>query len=364
MESFEEKVNSRLDENGEINVKDILDLFWRLKWWIVGAMFAALLLGFIYVRLQTPTYERTAAVMLSSGDSSTSSELALLSDLSGRRMTRKIDNEVYILKSPSLMQRVVEELGLETRYYRYFVPIGNGHIHILRGLFDVKRGEYYNDNPFALRVENDPLYPDELQPQSIYIKFKNRDSQNLIVKKMTINGKKVREAKGRYAYGEAITVGAHKYYVDMLLPAEMIDGDIYECVRNSSFRTAQSFLTRLDAAVVQGSQRYANASDVVALTMTDAIPRRAEDILNTLITKDNEEARAFSSQTTRATVEFIDSRLEEISKDLGDAETQYKNYQASSSVVDITSQSQLALTSDQAYQDQLNEVRMQLRILD
>ena len=95
MESFEEKVNSRLDENGEINVKDILDLFWRLKWWIVGAMFAALLLGFIYVRLQTPTYERTAAVMLSSGDSSTSSELALLSDLSGRR----IGSEA---KSPSL----------------------------------------------------------------------------------------------------------------------------------------------------------------------------------------------------------------------------------------------------------------------
>ena len=64
MESFEEKVNSRLDDNGEINVKDVLDLFWRLKWWIRGAMFLALVLGFFYVRLQTPVYERTAAVML------------------------------------------------------------------------------------------------------------------------------------------------------------------------------------------------------------------------------------------------------------------------------------------------------------
>ena len=168
MERTEEK--ARLEESGQINIKDILDLLWRLKWWIIGAMALTLLTAFFYVRLQTPVYQRNAAIMLSSGDSSTSSELALLSDLSGRRVTRKIDNEVFILKSPSLMQKVVEELDLNTRYYRFFVPVGNGHIHFLRSLFDIKRGEYYNDNPFSLRIENNPLLPDEMQPRQVYLK--------------------------------------------------------------------------------------------------------------------------------------------------------------------------------------------------
>ena len=156
--------DQEVSDEGSVKIREILDFFWRLRWWIVGAMCAALLIAFFIVRMQTPTYQRTAWIMLNRNDGN-NAEMSLLTELSGRTVTKRVDNEIFILKSPTLMSQVVEDLDLNTRYYQYRLPIAD-RVKFGRGLFDFKRVEFYTNHPFSMTVTQDPLYPDAMHPSA------------------------------------------------------------------------------------------------------------------------------------------------------------------------------------------------------
>ena len=354
--------NQEVSEEGSINFREILDFFWRLRWWIVGAMGAALVLAFFIVRMQTPTYQRAAWIMLNRNDGN-NAEMSLLTELSGRTVTKRVDNEVFIIKSPTLMSKVVKDLGLNTRYFTYQLPIGNGRVKIFRGLFDFKRTEFYTDHPFTMEVTQDPLYPDAMHPWSIFLEFKHRED-GFSVRKLRVNGHKFKPSQKQYAYGEPVNLAGFGFSLVLTLdtPAEMIRGDKYVVTWNTPFATAQGFLSHLTAET-QGSNRV-NQSDVVFVSMTDVFPRRAEDILNALVAKTNQESRDYKNISTLNTIEFIDGRLGEIAKQLEGAEQDMRNYQSSRVVVDLGSQTNAAVSSDMQYQNQLTDVRLQLQVLD
>ena len=54
---------SRQEEEGGINIRDIIDFFWRLRWWIAGAMVVALSLAVLFVRMQTPMFQRSTWIL-------------------------------------------------------------------------------------------------------------------------------------------------------------------------------------------------------------------------------------------------------------------------------------------------------------
>ena len=108
---------SALYEDGSLVIRELLAYFWRLRGWIAAAVIVSLTLAFFYLRTQTPAYERTTWIKLNGNEHNLSSELSLLPGMSDISGNKRLDNEVFILKSPSLMRQVVERLGLNTRYY-------------------------------------------------------------------------------------------------------------------------------------------------------------------------------------------------------------------------------------------------------
>ena len=350
---------SRQEEEGGINIRDIIDFFWRLRWWIAGAMVVALSLAVLFVRMQTPMFQRSTWIMLNRNDGA-NTEFTILSEFTGRTLNKRIDNEVFILKSPSLLSKVVEDLGLNTRYYHYILPIGNSKIKHTRGFFARKLAEYYQDQPFTMNVVHDPLYPDAMHPSSIYVEFKH-EGEGFKIRKMLVNGKKFDPGRSKYSYNDSLSLGGFALTFHVEDSEEMIKGDRYIATWNTPFNTAKGFLNGLSVDV-QG--KSANQSDVVMITMVDAFPRRAEDILNALVARTNKEARDYKNLSTLNTIEFIDSRLKEISDQLGSAEINYKNYQSSRVIVDAGSQTNMTLTSNMEYEKQLTEVQLQLQVLD
>ena len=152
MEQTNELHNNNGEEQG-LNIRELLEFIWRLRWWMAGAAVLMLCLGFLYVRMQTPIYERTSWIMLNKNDGN-NAELNLLSEFTGRTTARKIDNEVFIIKSPTIMSKVVEELGINTRYYTLQMPLAD---RLKMGLLSFKKVEYYNNNPFELEIVRNPL---------------------------------------------------------------------------------------------------------------------------------------------------------------------------------------------------------------
>ena len=122
-------LNSRLTiRKQEINIREVLDFFWRLKYWIIISLAITVGIAIIYLRMLTPIYERTTWLMMNR-DEGKNTEMYLLTDYQGKATSKKNDSELfselYVLKSPTIMSKVVSELGINARYYKYIKPFGN-----------------------------------------------------------------------------------------------------------------------------------------------------------------------------------------------------------------------------------------------
>ena len=350
--------NPQQQGQDEFNIKDLLAYCWRLKWWMALCAFVALVLAFAYLRLQTPEYQRTSWIMLNKADG-TNTELSILAEFSGKVVSKKIDNEIFILKSPTLLSKVVEDLDLNFRYFHYVMPVAD-RLRFGRSLFAVKRVEYYQNSPLKMSIIQDPLYPEQMHPSSVSVTLRNIDGKQCQIKELRVGKNEVKLPSATYTYGDSLAVEAFKFVIEKTALDDLIDGDRYVCTWHTPIATAQAFESRLTA---QTNGKSMQLTDVITLTYTDALPRRAEDILNALVLKSNYETRAYRSISMQNTLNFIDQRLAAISSELGDAESQYKDFQSSRVLVDMNSQSQMAITSDMQYRNQLTEVRVQSEIL-
>lgn len=362
MEDYKNYSQQNTEEG--IPIREIVEFVFRLKWWILGAAVLAVLLAFFYVRLQNPVFERSSWIMLNRDDGSTG-ELSLMSQMTGQRVRKKIDNEIFILKSPSLMRKVVEELSLNTRYYRYVLPFGDKHIGVLRGLMPQRRDEYYKDAPLVFSVQVDSLIPAAQQVKQVEIVFKHT-ANGMKVRKLFVNGLKQKLENQEYAYGETIRFENGSLTVSCPDRLQLQEGVRYACTWGDPFNVAKGFTSRLQAEL-QGNQKntyYMAMCDVVMLTIQDNKPARADDILNTLVEKNNAEAKLYANSASLGAISFIDERLADISKELGNAERNVKEYQSRNALVDIASQANLTVSSDLHYRDQLTELKLQRRILE
>jgi uncharacterized protein involved in exopolysaccharide biosynthesis len=154
----------KLHENDQINLRDIINKYLRNWWLFVISIVFFLVLGYVYIRYQTPRYSATARVLIrdeKSGQSTINQE-SIFRDLGIFAGEKNIENEIEILKSRSIMSSVVKSLKLNIAYFSFGRPI----LH-----------ERYKDSPITITLlENDTLkYEDyqgswTLQPISVLIK--------------------------------------------------------------------------------------------------------------------------------------------------------------------------------------------------
>ena len=344
-----------------ISYREILDFIWRLRWWILVSVAAALIIAFFYVRMQPAEYRQSTWMMLNKGGDA-SPELRVISDLTNSSTSKRIDNEVFILKSPTMMSKVVENLRLNTRYYSFGTPVA-GRVNFFNRLFGFKQYEYYGNQPFAASLVFDDSSLDKQSVNSLSLKFRHSSDSTYSVQELKVNGQKIKLETEDYSYGANIDLNGAVFCVSLTKPDDVKSGFKYMCTWTDPYRMGTSLSSRLSADI-QKSQRSSYVSgDVVILSITDNIKARARDVLNALVETTNNEARDYSNIVGVRAVEFIDSRLAELSVELGAAESSYQSYRSSQSLVDISSQSQFVLSADQKNKERLDEVVFQIQVL-
>lgn len=354
------------------NIRDLFRFIWGLRYWIIAFGLAALIASYIWVKFQTPVYERKSQIMLVDEKSGGSSEMSILQDITGLKQSSPIDNEVFILRSPSLMTKVVDELNLNYRYYSYSVPHNLFKSNLGKKLFGIRENQYYNDAPFELVMEFDELYPESELPSSISFTFRAIDANTFDILEFYEN-RSVRfrvdkewDDKNRTGcYNAEIVRHGYKFRIVRKESASstLQPGSKYRATWSKSYNAGTGLAKNLTVNVEQGVQGKTFKTNVITMTMHDSNIARADDILNMLTVKYMEEAKAFKNKSVISTIEFLDKRLETISADLGNVESSYRNYQQSNTVVNIDAQSQLSLTSGLEYENQLTEIRLQQQIL-
>lgn len=330
----------------EINsFKDLVEYLWSLRYWIAASLAVAMFVAWVIIKTITPEYSQEIWVMLESGGKDRP-EYGILSDLSYNPGAEHFDNEVFILTSPSMMQKVVDELGLNARYFV------RKNLHL---------DEYYKGAPFTMMASFDDGLPESMRPGVVSVNFRHIDDGHFQIQSLKIDGTKVDTPDSEVEYGQVLTVGSVNLTINAVSPTFMTAGARYSCRWNSTPVAASSFVSRLSSSEYQDGR--AKNSDVVFLSFKDPCIERARDILNTLIEVGNNEAREYANISNRNTLRFLDDRLTAISEELGNAETRVKNYQASNALVNISSQSEMAIGTDQKNRELLNEINLQIEMV-
>ena len=336
--------NETSAQSGQLDIKGILSVIWGFRWWIVLSVSLCLVLAFFYTKASRTRYSANTTILIVNRDNLGSTETALLKDITGITKTSKADNEMAIIRSRTLMQRVVEQLGLNYTFSRYRIvkPI----------IFDL------NAAPFAVSFDGVENNPNSITSEVTFIPI---DSAHFQLVALKLEKDKYPFEDRRYSFGEEIPIREHLVSIRPTGVSRIEFGRKYTVAMQSSLVAAKALMGSLNVSAIGG--RSYSQPDVLSLSYTDILPKRCEAILNALVYQYNEDARAFRNRSTTKTIEFLDERLESIAKELGQIEGQYQKYRRSNTVVDVSTQSSLILNTDQNYESDLNDVNLQIELL-
>lgn len=163
---MKEKINTRINAHQEVNLKLIFQKIVEKKWWFILSIFLSIVMAIIYIKLATPIYEASTSILIDSSGSN-----RVLGDskyveggVSLIEVEKNLYNEIGIIKSFSLINQTVEELGFDVSYYANNWPKKRecyGYFPFEVTLIDAKPQLY--GTPFIVTILSNEKYKVSIQ---------------------------------------------------------------------------------------------------------------------------------------------------------------------------------------------------------
>ena len=296
----------------EINIKDqIIDYLHYWKWFVISVLLL-LSITFVYLRYYVVEYGAASSILIKDEKKGGTSEFSAFSDLNIFSGKNNIDNEIFILKSRELSQNVVKKLDLDISYFSegrvvYKELYKDSPIKVL--FVDKNDNYYWKSSTFVIRV------------------ISNKQFDLLDAEKK--NPK-------RYNFGQKVPSDLGNFIVK--LNSFPIPDNIIDIIVTKSGLEGKSNSFRAKLAV------YAlEKTNVINLAITDEVPNRGVDFLNALVEQYNEDAVSDRNQVAEFTKEFINNRLDIITKELGGVEGQAEQFKKEKGIVSLESDAGLSI---------------------
>lgn len=321
----------------EITLREQIETYLRYWPWFIFSALVLFIGANIYLRYVTPTYKSTATILIKDSKNNSLSELSAFQDLGvmGTFSGSEFDNELEILRSKNLMEKVVEALNLNVTYFRE----GN-----------VRTSEVYTDRPFTVNIIS---APEETSAPSgnLYIK-------PISLTKFTL--RKEEELASEHEFGEVITMEWGK----MMLSPNV------EVLKRTNAWDQVSVLIRNKEAVASSLRgqievtQVSKNSSVIRLDLISPTTEKAQDILNELINQYNIDAANDRNMVSQNTADFIQSRLQIITEELDSVETGKVRFKEDNRLTDISAEGQLFLENASEFNKRQLEVETQIQLVN
>ena len=348
----EEIVNERQCETEDEKI-DIQQLLFKyiIHWpWFVGAVLVCLIGAWIYLRMATPVYNISATVLIkddkkggNTGSMVGLEELGLSGLISS---SQNIDNELEVLRSKTLVKEVINLLNL---YVSYTDEDG----------FPSKN--MYKTSPVLVS-----LTPQEAEKLT-----------DPMVVEMALYGEGGLEVN--------VTVGDKEYqklFEKLTAVFPMDEGTL------AFFQSPDSLSLKKDTMEASSNIRHITAkikspmkvaraycenlkieptsktTSVAVISLKNSSLQRGQDFINQLLEMYNRNTNNDKNEIAQKTAEFIDERINIISKELGSTEANLENFKRNAGITDLTSEAQIALTGNAEYEKKRVENRTQISLIE
>jgi capsular exopolysaccharide synthesis family protein len=329
-----ENLNRPKREPNDFDLKVFLSRYF--KYWYIFAftLVVSLLIARYYNWYTNPIYAVTAKLLVKDENYGKDK---LLQQLEIDKPSKNIENEIEILRSHSLLAKVLNELDFEVSYF-------------LVG--DVKVSEVYKDCPFSIEaVQLDyGAYFDDFTVTII-----NGDRYEFTYE--AGDEPKVYE----HQFGDTLNFGLG----DIIIRKR--DNFPYTRIENPNY-DKKKYLVRFNTIAYNQNKYLSKLSislsrsqaTILQIYLEDEVPQKGLDFVNKLIEVYLRNDIETKKQAATATADFLDSQLNDIASDLERIETSRENYKVSKGIVDLESESKIVLEGikDLDAQKALNSSRL------
>ncbi|MBQ1221402.1 MAG: chromosome partitioning protein ParA, partial [Alistipes sp.] len=324
--------NNKTNKQDELNVTDLF-VYLLSKWpWFLLSI--ALCVGLAWYKYaDSPfVYFRTATVFIKDPAQKTSSAGGL------ERYDQFINkvnvaSEIYRFRTKNLMREVVKRVHSDVSYT------------IADGLRDK---ELYTSAPISV------TFPEEMQNHRVAFTVRLKDKAT--VELSDFEG--LEEQKSiRAKLGDTIPIYAGNVVVTPtnFMNSRWADTPI-RVTKNTMGATVAYYLANL------GIRQESEEASILALSIKDLSPTRAEDMLHSLIAVYNEWSIEEKNQVAINTADFINNRLIIIERELGTVESDLLSYKSSNDLISIESATGEYMTEKSKQSSALIELEAQLQL--
>lgn len=313
------------------NLKQELFRYTR-KWkWFVVSVAILLTAAFYMVRYSSTIYETTARIKIINQKFN---EFELPGNLKSLFDDFKVnqENEIEILKSYRLLERVVERLDLNVRYYRQ-TKIKSVQVWLV---------------PFKVH-QIDTI--NRLPTKGEYLVTVLEDGYSIALP----NGKK---------QWKVDTHNLEKAHEDLpFLIKTKEDVDVFSNIGNTFrvrfFTVKEATLRLLNGLKIEMVGKY---SEILRLSLRNESFRKSEAILNEVIAQFNNDGLKDRKFIFQRTIDFVDERFEFLSRELDSIETEKKRFKEVNNLTDIELDTEHNLSDKANSKTERSNVETQLEI--
>jgi tyrosine-protein kinase Etk/Wzc len=307
-----------------------------LRYWYLFAigLLLAIAGAFLYLRYSIPMYSISSMILVKDKrDNSQQPKNEQFDYENNESSAKNLDNEIIMLKSVSLMQRVLAELTLNTSYY-------------VKG--KVRTQEVYQGTlPFKLIISQ---LDSTAFGKSITISLKDNNSFTLEEGEQAATthnfGQLIRRPYGQFTVVSTPSPSANKTNKPFIIK--------FQDLR----KVAIDYTKKLSVTVVN------KQASILSLTLTDEVPEKGKEIINKLVEVYNKEAVEDKNAIASNTISFIDERLKYLSTELTGVEKGVESFRQKYDVADVRSQISQSLADVSEYNKQAADYGIQLAALE
>jgi tyrosine-protein kinase Etk/Wzc len=296
----QQQINTNKSELWNLSIKDLFYKYVRFLPLFLLSVAIALFLAFAYLRYTTRIYSATGSMLLKSEQSSGRSEK--IDDLleGGTNKSQNIQNEIEVLKSRPLMERVVKKLNLQFSY--------------------TAKGRFITNNIYKLGsfVAESFKITDSLHSFSLNIKF----------------------------------IDAHQFRVDNNSPVFKM-GDLFEnphgvfrlvkmtdAVAGSEFTVTWQPTSSVAAGLAGGVrvQPKTPGTSILSISIQSTNAQMAADIVNSLMVEYDSMTVEQNNYSNDQMLGFIDDRLKNMNLELDSLQLKFLKYKQDNDLFDVEKQ--------------------------
>lgn len=343
-------ISRQTNEEQSIDIKQLL--FTALHYWylFVIAVAVALVVGFFVNRYSTKVYQTAGTVLIKEGRSGYDATSIMTSGSFGS--SQNIDNEIAILKSYTLTERVVKKMGIEVTYME-------------KGRFATT--ELYKTSPFLVEFERSV-------PQAVGLSYEITLSDDDKIQLHAVGDGLTKydfiicqqteshpfdkiDISGEYQQGEWIDNGYNKIRItksDKFNPNNINGRKFYFWL--NSYPT---LVRKMSSFSVSPLTKQASVASVV-MKGTDRM--KIVEFVNLLMNEYVNRGLEKKNLVSENTIEFIDNELSGIQESLNQAETELKDFRQQNDAMNIDLQTNQVYTNLRSLEKERAEMTVNVKI--